>query len=488
MTAGFPYWDKALLPAWKHQTAELDDYWDAPSRALFWQPRTGKTKAVIDTLCAWHVARGLRTALIVAPNGVHANWTRVELPKHAWTDYTSHAWSSRHANSSGHSGHSASLDAALRARGLCVLAFGKESLLSPSVQSVVKKALRRGPCALVVDESHHFRTPGAKRTRAARGLAKRCAMRRILTGTPTGNSPLGLFSQFELLHPGALGFGTSKAFTERYAVFSEGYSRSSGRSYPIMEGYQNLDELMERVARWSSVILRKDCEDLPEMLASRQSYEPSATQAYVYEKLRKDFVAELDSGARVEAAEASLRLIRLQQVLSNFVVSEDYDVETVDQGQDPRLDALVEAVSGKTIVWCRFRECIRRASGRLREAGLRVVEYHGTVSDEDRVKALLAFQDGDADVIVAQPSCAGEGLDLSAAETVIWYSHVFDVVVRDQASERATKIGGRAVSLVDIVVPESVDDYILDNLTNKRSVAEEVTGSRLKDILKECEI
>jgi rhodanese-related sulfurtransferase len=485
---GFPYWGETGIKAWMHQAAELDDYWDAPSRALLWQPRTGKTKAAIDAACAWYVAKELKTVVIVAPNGVHANWVRKEIPKHCWVPYVAHAWSSRRAATAS---HGREVDTTLETRGLCFLAFGKESILGARVQAVIRAALKRGPCALFVDECHHFRTPGAKRTKIARGLAKRCVMRRIMTGTATGNSPLGLFSQFELLHPGALGFTRytgGSGFEAHYATIGEGFDPRSGRRFKQVEGYKNEKELAGRVARWSSIVLRSDCEDLPELLVSDQAYEPSPLQSYAYESLRKSYVAELNSGSYVEAADSGTRLLRLQQILSNFVVTDALELETVDPAQDPRLDALTEAVSGPTIVWCRFRDCIRRTAGRLREHGLTVVEYHGGVRDEERAEAIDAFQAGQADAFIGQPACAGEGLELSAAETIVWYSHTFDVVVRDQANERATVVGGKRVVVVDIVAPGSVDEYIIENLSRKRSVAETITGRELKETLERCRI
>jgi SNF2 family DNA or RNA helicase len=95
---------------------------------------------------------------------------------------------------------------------------------------------------------------------------------------------------------------------------------------------------------------------------------------------------------------------------------------------------------------------------------------------------------GDLQFFLGQPSCAGEGLDLSATNTIIWYSHVFDIVARDQACERATVMGGKSVSVVDLAAPDSVDEYILSNLEKKRGIADNVTGRELRNILERCRI
>jgi hypothetical protein len=473
---------------WAHQADELKDYWDSPARALLWQMRTGKTKVVIDSLGGWQEKKGLRSAIIVAPNGVHENWVRRELPKHAWTDYRAHAWSSRRV---GTRKHAEQVETVFNTKDLGILAFGKESILSPKVQNAMKTLLRRGPCALIVDESHHFGKPGAKRTKLIRGLAKKCAMRRILSGTASGNSPLRLFSQFEILSRGALGFTRftgASGFEQRYAVIGEGYDPRSGRRFKTIDGYANQEELQGRVARWSSVVLREDCEDLPEIVVSRHYYEPSALQLMVYESLRKEYMAELKSGSVVEAVNSGTRLLRLQQTLSNFAVTDSYEIETIDPSANPRMDALIENIDGPTIIWCGFIEDIKRVTTRLEKEGFKVVQYYGAVKDNDRIKAYDDFTEGKADIFVGQPSCAGEGLDLSIAGTIIWYSHVFDVVARDQATERATEVGGNNVSVIDLAVADSVDEYILSNLENKRSVADTVTGRELRDILERCKI
>lgn len=473
---------------WSHQVDELTDYWDSPARALLWQMRTGKTKVVIDTLGGWYEERGLLGVIIIAPNGVHENWVRREFPKHAFFEYSAHAWSSRRA---GTKAHDTALHRLSFTEGLAVLAIGKESILSPRVQTAVRGMLRRGPCALVVDESHHFGKPGAKRTKLVRGLAKKCAMRRILSGTASGNSPLRLFSQFEILSPGALGFTRftgQNGFEGRYAIIGEGYDPRSGRRFKAIEGYQNQTELQGRIARWSSVVLRGDCEDLPDVVVSRHYYEPTSLQLSVYESLRKEYMAELKTGSCVEAVDSGTRLLRLQQVLSNFAVTDSYEIETVDPSADPRMEALVELIDGPTIVWCRFVEDIRRVAARLKSAGIKTVPYYGAVKDSDRQRALDDFTEGRATVFLGQPACAGEGLDLSVADTIIWYSHVFDVVARDQATERATAVGGSNVSVVDLAAAGSVDEYILSNLEDKRDVADVVTGQELRNILERCKL
>ena len=459
---------------WVHQARELE-LWDSEARALLWQMRTGKTKVVIDTLGGWYEHKGLKSAIVIAPNGVHENWVRAEFPVHADYEYVAHVWHSSKKNKE--------ILELLTKKQLFIFAVGKEAILSDRTKKVINKILRRGPCALIVDESHHFGRPGAKRTRIARGLARKCVMRRILSGTPTGNSPLRLFSQFEILEPEALGYRRYSSFERRYAVLAQRFSPHSRRQYSQVVGYQNEEELQAKVAQYASVVLREDCEDLPPLTITRHYYEMSPAQEKAYKAVKEEMVAELESGSTVEAIEPGVQLIRLQQILSNYCLTDELDLETVDKKKEPRLDALMDCISGPTIVWCRFREDLRRVVMRLRKEGITCVEYHGTVKQADRREALTWFMEGKAEVFVGQPACAGEGLDLSRAQTIVWYSHVFDVVSRDQASERATKVGGNSIAIVDLAVARTIDEYILNNLDKKHDIADQLTGRELRDLL-----
>jgi hypothetical protein len=471
-----------------HQLRELEDHWGDPARALLWQMRTGKTKVVIDTAVRWHVERGLRGVIVVAPVGVHDNWVRRELPKHCAVPYAAHAWDSASCARHWHKRAVASVAEAAGAGGLGFLSVSAESLLSKAAQAALRAVLSAGPCALFVDESHMFKSPGSQRTVKLRGLAKRCVLRRILSGTAVGNSPLGMYSQFEVLERGALGFTRYSDFKGHFAVYER-----AGRSYEKVSRYVNLDELRERVARWSSVVLRSDCEDLPAVVPAVRGYAPSTAQRAVYEGLRERYEHELAPGVRVEAPDAGVRLLRLQQVLSNFVVdSETFEVRDVDPSGSPRLEALADALETtdpeQVIVWCWFREDFRRVGPLLDRLGVSFVEYHGGVGQEDRARAVDAFQAGEARVFLGQPKSGGQGLDLSAAGVIVWYSHTFDSVVREQACERATAAGGDPVALVDIAAPKSVDEYMLKNTESKRSLADDLAGRGLRAILKEVSL
>jgi len=212
-------------------------------------------------------------------------------------------------------------------------------------------------------------------------------------------------------------------------------------------------------------------------------------QMKAYRTLLKEMILELEDGGEVEAIDGGARLVKLQQMLGGFVVDVDGQVrELVSDDENPRLQAMLDEVrssDGKAIVWCKYREDIRRVVRALAAEGIRCVEYHGAVhSQAKRQQAIDDFNnDPSVRVFVGQPKAGGQGLDLSAADLILWYSHTFDLIERDQANERATQIGGKTVTIKDFVTPGTVDEYILANLGEKRSVSESLAGRGLRDRL-----
>jgi len=470
-----------------HQLIEFEAHCESVARAMLWQMRTGKTKVIIDTACHLFKEDKIDAVLVFAPNGVHENWVHRELPIHHWdtVERDEFTWQTTR---SGDADYEAEFRRVLKSDKLAWFSFANETMTRPDVRRFVSHVSKKRRILGVFDESHDFRTPGSKRTKMARSVAKRCLYRRTLTGTPFDNSPLHAFSQYELLEPGALGFRTYELFKDRYAVYKQGYNRRTKRSYPTLDKYINQDELASKIAKWSSAVLRSDCEDLPDLIPIRREIELTEEQKRLYEELHHLFEFEINNET-VTIGENTQKLVKLQQVVSGFMMDEFGDVHDIPGG-NPRLEALIEEVelcAGKVVVWCAFREDMDRVCEALRARKHEVVEYHGRVNAVDKKKAREAFAPGaenDVKALVGYPTA---GLDLSEAEKIMWYSHTFDAIKRQQADERATAMGGQNVPVIDFVAP-GVDAYILSNVKDKVSIADALSRDGLKEVLKRIRV
>lgn len=452
-----------------HQAREFALYRDVRGRACLWTMRTGKSKAMIDLSCYLFLEKRIQTTLVVAPNNVHYNWIAREIPRHRWhgVKFNVYCWSSKNKNAVDEI-----LELMKRPEPL-FLAINKESLMLDRMLDLIKKHLfKRGSAMLIVDESHHFRTPGAKQTKRLRALAKHFKVVRLLTGSSVDNSPFAAYSQFELLGEATLGHKTFADFKACYGIFE--MRNVGGRIQPKEIGYQNLDVLQRYIGDVSSIV---GAEGLSKYVESTEFFEMAPKQADLYKTVKKDLMLSLDSGVELRSPEAGAKMGKLQQISSGFIIDEHQNVhEIVPFESNPRLLALSEvldSVNGKTIIWCKFKEDISLVCKLLASKGRRHVEYHGDVKSEIRQKNIDLFMtDSTVTDFVGQPAAGGEGLNLSSADSVIWYSHTFNAIERNQASARATMDDGRNIALIDICGIKTLDDYILSVLHKKKSVAE----------------
>jgi hypothetical protein len=489
-----------------HQAKEFEISADLEARALLWQMRTGKTKLIIDTACHLFLQDKIEVCVVVAPNGVHDNWARRELPIHHWdtverdtltwiTDIAGDKGIARvkaHERKGWQEQHDAwwmRLERVLKTSKMKWIFLASETMTREEVRKIIARIARRhkGKILTVFDESHDFRTPGSKRTKMALALGRKSKYTRILTGTALDNSPLHAFTQYQLLEAGCLGFEKYSDFKRHHAVYEVKQSRQ-GRSFPVLVEYRDLEGMRDKMAVLSSVVLREDCEDLPALIPMIREIQTTAEQQRIYDEFRKSFEV-LILGEEVSIGENTMRMIKLQQILSGFVKDEYGDIHDIP-GINPKLEAVIdeaELSAGKVIIWCNFHEDMDRVCVALRARKHVVVEYHGRVNAAGKLAARQAFEPGaenDVKALVGYPTA---GLDLSSAEKIIWYSHTFDAIKRGQADERATAMGGKNIPVIDFIAG-GVDTYITDNVKQKVSVADAMTREGMKTVLEKVKL
>jgi SNF2 family DNA or RNA helicase len=487
-----------VFPNYKHQENEFERHRDDAARALIWQMRTGKTKAMIDLACYLWKACEIDAVVVVAPNNVHLNWQRRELPKHHWPTvaHRSFVWDAV---------KSANINYDLEFQDVCAeqrklkwYMVNAEALGNEKGRKYLSKFVRScWRILLIVDEVHEFRWATSKRSQALRGLANRLAYKRILSANPTDNSPLHSFAEYEILQPGALGFENFTDFEARYAIKEEiyvpgGYKKDGTKRQPrkrlAVTGYQNQEELRAQIAKWSSLVLRDEVDELPELIPGRVEFELLPIQKRLHNDLVRGALARLDGGELIPPAEGGVLVIRLQQIASGFVVNDEGQViDLMPDKDNPRLIALLDAareVPGKFIVWCRFREDVVRVTRFLNTQAFGAVDYYGATTKRNRVIHEERFRNNPhCKALVGQFQAGGQGLDFSSAGDIFWYSHTSDLLRRRQADERATQMGGRKIGVTDIVAAGSNDDKMLADLESRGVTADFLTGNGLRRYL-----
>lgn len=488
----FAHQDRAL--AWCSRKNEY---------ALLMEQGTGKTRIVLIDGATRFLRAEIDRVLVLAPNGVHTNWIRRELPAH-WPHNVMQplaaVWYSA-PRAEEKNALVAVLSSPLEPSRLRMLAMNWEALNTERGYAEALRFVKGGRCMIVGDESHFIKSPSASRTRAALRLRTWAAVRVILSGTAIVNSPWDAYSQFGFLNPTILRSASYAAFKAEYAqLLPPGHGllrhismRTGGAHMPqiVARGedgkpiWRNLAQLHALIEPHSFRVLKRDCLDLPEKIYTQRFYRMTPRVAAVYARLLSELRFRLSSGED-HAVDRIASLTKLSQITSGYFIEPGTDpssqIQTlVSPGENPKLRAAMEEVETavaegeQVIVWARFHvelEMLRRAL-----ADVPHVVYHGEVARQDRSDAIDKFQSGAARVFLGQQAAGGTGITLTAASTVIYFSNTWSLADRLQSEDRAHRIGQRrAVRYVDLIGLETIDERLVSALQRKEDVARIILG------------
>jgi DNA excision repair protein ERCC-6 len=210
-------------------------------------------------------------------------------------------------------------------------------------------------------------------------------------------------------------------------------------------------------------------------------------QAKMYRSMEKDFVAYLNGEACI-ASIALTKALRLQQIACGFFMNDEGEV--VRYAKNPRLDALKEVLEqicpgSKAIVWATFRGSYDDIASVCDSLKLSHVSLYGGMSDKQRQESIDSFQtDPNVHVMIANQAAGGTGVNLTAASYSVYFSRSWNLEHDAQSEARCHRGGSEVhekITRVDLVCPGSIDEEILNALSRKENLANNIL--KLKDRL-----
>lgn len=483
----------------RHRLQANPDYY-----ALACEQGTGKTWMLLDDIERQYRDGKINAALVLAPNGVHINWVRREIPAHMDVPVETGYWKSGMGKRA-----MRQLERLLEAEEdeLVIVTMNIEAINAKGGYDFAMRLLKRRRCWMGIDESRRIKDPTAKRTQRAITLGEFAETRRIASGTMITNGPLDAFGQFQFLQNGLLGTTSYRAFVSEYAELvpassrvvqhAAGNMRGGARFHPWAGGsmpvnpsktvdveyvdgqreyftpaaevnwqlvsgwraartppqiiargadgaprYRNLDRLRDVIAPYTYRVMKADCLDLPPKVYENRYFELTPALKRLYQQVEGDMRYEYDDG-EVDTYTALTLIGKLRQIASGYI-NRDGEPVLLPVTDNPRLQLmrdLLDDLGGQFIIWASQREEIRHIAGLLKEKGISHVEYHGGIKQAARDEAIDAFQGGTARCFLGTPAAGGTGLTLTAASTAVFYSESFDLEARLQAEDRNHRKG-----------------------------------------------
>jgi SNF2 family DNA or RNA helicase len=475
----YPFKNKPFL----HQQAYLQRFWDFPVAALFADMGTGKSFMLINNAAMLYDKGKINAVLVVAPKGVYRNWYDTEIPKHL-PEHIVHRmaiWSPSPRKAEA----KALDDLFVSTEDLKILCMNVEAFSTAKGTAFAKRFLFVHNAMMIIDESTTIKTPGSARSKNTEKVGRGARYRRIATGSPVTKSPMDLYQQCAFLSDGCLNISSYYAFQARYAVVVE--RQLASHSFKQIVGYRRLDELKEKLDRFSFRVKKEECLDLPDKLYVKREVDLTDEQVKAYNDMKAVAMALIDGGM-VSTVNALTQLMRLHQIVCGHVKLDDGTIKELPNKRIDELMAIVEETDGKMIIWANYRHDIEAIKLALqKEYGMSsVATYYGDTEAEERQRIVNRFQDPNDELrfFVGNPSTGGYGLTLTAAATMVYYSNSFDLEKRLQSEDRAHRIGQtKNVTYIDLIAPGTVDEKIVKALRNKIDIATQVLGEDIKQWL-----
>lgn len=377
---------------------------------------------------------------------------------------------------------------------LSMSAGAVSSWCSSRVKTVqMLQAVRKfAPDVIVMDESHLIKAATSNISKAMYQIGQTAKRRIILTGTVNPHSTLDCYGQWRFLAPWTFSDTYDDPMTaaplkmtvaQQASIRPWPWGRFRGR-YALLGGYEGkavvgvnpdyIDELRDRVAERSMVVLKKDALDLPPTtdVDVHTILTPAETKAY--NQMRDQLAAEMADGSLLEAPNALAKIMKLRQVTAGFM--RDTETGEVHIIGDSKRKAMREvacvtlADEQRLVVFGYFRsECALLAEMlRKEEKGTTVEVITGSTKAPDRLAIRQRFGDVSGNpgrmILVAQARTMSLSVnELVTAQHAIYgsFSERRDdwVQSRGRLDRKGQKL---PVTFWNVMAPETVDVVMLE--------------------------
>lgn len=270
--------------------------------------------------------------------------------------------------------------------------------------------------AVVIDELTHVGNSGSQRHKAIYNICNKSGVQHVwgLTGSPADN-PEMVYGMCRCVNQVNLPCKTKAAWLDltMFQYGPEPYMKRPSAMAPDI-----IHQSMQPAIRFSKANIL----DLPPVTTQIRTCDLSGEQKKRREELKDEAVSILESGAVITAANGGVLLTKLMQVALGIVKDENGVVHELEHKS--RTDTVLEAIAEtprKTVIFCGYIAGIDMLVQECRAAGYTCEKIDGSVTGQKRSQILYDFQNKkDPHVLVCHPTTTAMGVELSAADTLIF--------------------------------------------------------------------
>lgn len=305
-----------------------------------------------------------------------------------------------------------------------------------------------GIATVVFDECHRLKNNKAIRTKAAMLMMKKIDRVYALSGTPIPNRPIELWP---ILHGLGIYRGGWFDFAARYAKM---WSAPWGLD---VSGASNIPELK---ALMRPFVLRRKKEDI--FMDYKQPQVSLVTFDLPVDKREQQF----DADALVANPNALLAFEGLAEVMKEagmrkIKAASEFISDLLQSGEP-------------VVVFAHHKDVVRGLVEELKDH--KPVVVVGDTPSAKRTENIAAFQSGQTKCIVGNIAAMSEGVDLSAADTIVFVECTWSTSALEQASSRVENINKSGVKPVIylLTIRASLDHNVLAKVLKKQNIVNQI--------------
>lgn len=308
---------------------------------------------------------------------------------------------------------------------------------------------------VIIDESSSFKNPSSKRFRALKKVRGKIKRILLLTGTPSPNGLMDLWSQIWLLDRGIRLGPTITGYRNTY------FTAGAGDGYVTYEWNARKgaeEQIYEKISDICISMKSEDYLTLPDVIYNKVKVRLPASIKAKYEKLEKEYVLELGNAELVATSAAALSG-KLLQLANGSVYDEDKKVISVHEEKIHALEELLELNNGRTVMVFYW----------YKHDMMKLKKYFPYARELKSAGDIRAWNAGKIKLLLVHPASAGHGLNLQyGGNIVVWYGLTWSLELYQQANKRLHRSGQTHTVVIHHLVAEgTIDEQVIRALEDK---------------------
>ena len=308
---------------------------------------------------------------------------------------------------------------------------------------------------VVIDELSSFKSHQSKRFKSL--MRARPGVRRMvgLTGTPSSNGLMDLWSEFRVLD---MGKRLGRFITHYREQFFEPDRRNGMQVFSYKPRAGAECEIYRRIGDITISMRSTDYLKMPECVMNTVPVSLDSSEFEIYEEMESKMVTELD-GVEIDAVNAAALTGKLCQLANGAIYTPDGNTVFFHERKLEALEDLIEGANGKPVLvayW--YKHDLARIQERFK------------VRELKSSKDITDWNAGKIPVAVIHPASAGHGLNLQAGgSTLIWFGLTWSLKLYQQTNARLWRQGQQAETVVihHIITRGTVDEDVMQSLSEK---------------------